>query len=113
MAPGGHFGFEPTGEFVEFECDVLLLALGFTGPRLDDTWAELGLERTARGNVAATRFATNLPGVYTAGDAMRGASLVVWAISDGREAARAIDADLRSSESRLPTRGDDQPFGGR
>ena len=109
----GAFAFLPTGEVVTFDCDILLLALGFVGPNLETAWPELGLDQTARGTVAADEFSTNVPGIYTAGDAMRGASLVVWAISDGREAARAIDADLRAGQSHLPSRGDDQPFGGR
>jgi glutamate synthase (NADPH) small chain len=55
---------------------------------------------------------TNVDGVYSAGDAMRGASLIVWAIMDGREAARSIDAHLRGGRSALPTRGRDHHFGG-
>ena len=65
----------------------------------------------AGGRVDA-RFATSAEGVYSAGDACRGASLIVWAISDGREAARALDAYL-VGETHLPTRGAHQPFGGR
>ena len=58
-------------------------------------------------------LATSAPGVYAAGDAARGASLIVWAISEGREAARAIDARLRAGPAALPTRGRDSAFGGR
>ncbi len=93
-------------------CDLLLLAMGFTGPVADGLHDELGVELTPRGTIATdARFATSAPRVYAAGDAYRGASLIVWAISDGREAARAIDADLRDGTSRLPTRGADRPFG--
>jgi glutamate synthase (NADPH/NADH) small chain len=55
-----------------------------------------------------------VPGVYSAGDSSRGASLIVWAIADGQEAAREIDLELRnSSEAHLPTKGRDTPYGGR
>lgn len=105
--------FKATGEMVEFDCDLLLLSLGFLGPVADGLSKELSITLTARGAINAHKFATNVDGIYVAGDAMRGASLVVWAISDGREAARAIDTDLSGHRSKLPTRGIDQPFGGR
>jgi glutamate synthase (NADPH/NADH) small chain len=96
------------------EVDLLVLAMGFLGPETKPLQAQLGVELDARGNVKVDRqFATNVPGVYAAGDASRGASLIVWAISDGREAARAVDAYLSRRPSRLPTRGRDLPFGGR
>jgi glutamate synthase (NADPH/NADH) small chain len=57
---------------------------------------QLGVELDARGNVAATDYATSVPGVFAAGDARRGQSLIVWAISEGRQAARACDAYLQS-----------------
>ena len=67
-----------------------------------------------RGNVAVDgTFKTSVDGVFCAGDAQRGASLIVWAISDGREAARSVDAYLQKDRSQLPTRGVDRPFGGR
>ena len=67
-----------------------------------------------RGNVKIDgRFETSVPGVYCAGDAARGASLVVHAISDGREAARQVDTFLSAGSSMLPTRGRDCSFGGR
>jgi glutamate synthase (NADPH/NADH) small chain len=98
----------------EIPCDLLLLAMGFTGPETDPLAAQLGVPLDARGNVEADRrFATAVAGVYAAGDARRGQSLVVWAISEGREAARVIDADLRGELPVLPTRGVDAPFGGR
>ena len=69
--------------------ELVLLAMGFTGPEaplLDG----LGVERDARGNVAATHFATSRPGVFAAGDARRGQSLIVWAIDEGRRCAEAV-----------------------
>jgi glutamate synthase (NADPH/NADH) small chain len=84
------------------EADLVLLAMGFLGPEayLADA---LDLERDQRGNYRAQhgRFATNIPGVFAAGDCRRGQSLVVWAINEGRGAARAIDEFLTGS-SRLP-----------
>jgi glutamate synthase (NADPH) small chain len=84
------------GERVELACDLVLLAMGFTGAEP----ASLGAAVPTRRDGAD--FATNLPGVYVCGDARRGASLVVWAIWEGREAARAIDRDLMG-DSGLPT----------
>lgn len=104
--------FSPVeGTEVRLECDLLHLALGFVVVAAPSLASELGVALTDRGDVAVDEaFRTNVDGVYAAGDAMRGASLVVWAISDGREAARVIDADLSGGRSRLPTRGDDRPF---
>lgn len=95
--------------------DLLILALGFTGPALGGLVDQLGVALDARGNVAVDpgTFASNVPGVFAAGDAVRGASLVVWALAQGREAARGIDAWLRGGPSGLATRGVDRPFGGR
>ncbi len=73
--------------------DLVLLAMGFLGPEpplLD----ALGVERDARGNVATESYATSCPGVFAAGDARRGQSLVVWAIEEGRRCAAAVDAAL-------------------
>lgn len=83
-------------ERVEIACDLVLLAMGFTGA----DGASMGAAVPRRRDGAD--FATNLPGVYVCGDARRGASLVVWAIWEGREAARAIDRDLMG-DSALPT----------
>jgi glutamate synthase (NADPH/NADH) small chain len=89
--------FEETGEPpVDLRCDLVLLAMGFVGPERDGLVTDLELARDARGNVitdAAGR--TNVDGVFAAGDASRGQSLVVWAIADGRRVARGIDAFLR------------------
>ncbi len=96
------------------EVDLLLLALGFTGPETASLSSQLGVALDSRGNVKVDGgFATNVSGVFCAGDAVRGASLIVWAISDGREAARHVDSFLTGQPSGLPTRGRDTPFGGR
>ena len=93
-------------------CDALILALGFTGPDTAQLTAQLGVALDARGNVATdARGATSVPGVYCAGDAHRGASLIVWAIAEGREVARAIDTELRGGASVVPARGQDRAFG--
>lgn len=110
---GGRTSLKDTGDDVELDCDLLLLAMGYTGPLADDIKEQLGVELTGRGTIAGDeKFRTNIENVYVAGDAYRGASLIVWAISDGREAARAADADMMGNE-RLPTRGLHQPYGGR
>ena len=82
------------GSELRIPCDVLILALGFTGPDARPLVDQLGIRLDARGNVEG-QYATNVPGVFVAGDARRGASLVVWAIAEGRECARAVDARLR------------------
>ncbi|MEU8969751.1 glutamate synthase subunit beta [Streptomyces monashensis] len=83
--------------------DLVLLALGFTGPDQEDGMiAQLGLALTPRGTIARDDgFATNVPGVFAAGDAARGQSLIVWAIAEGRAVAAAVDHYLTGS-SRLP-----------
>jgi glutamate synthase (NADPH/NADH) small chain len=94
------------------EVDLLILAMGFTGPVTTSLQEELGVKLTPRGAVQVdARFATSVDGVFCAGDANRGASLIVWAISDGREVAKTVDAWLSGSASALPTRGRDASFG--
>ncbi|HVZ23750.1 MAG TPA: glutamate synthase subunit beta [Vicinamibacterales bacterium] len=91
----------PGSEF-DIAADLVLLAMGFTGPEPGPLTSELGVALTARGNVARdARWMTNVPGVFTAGDMQRGQSLIVWAIAEGRSAARAMDAYLMG-ESQLP-----------
>jgi glutamate synthase (NADPH) small chain len=94
----------PGSEFA-IPADLVLLAMGFVHPVQRGLVTELGVKLDARGNVAAdTRgFATSEPGVFAAGDCRRGQSLVVWALWEGREAARAVDAYLMG-ESRLQSR---------
>jgi len=85
-------------------CDLALLALGFTGP--ESTLSEqLGIETDFRSNYKATEYQTNVPNIFTAGDMRRGQSLIVWAISEGREAAKKVDEYLMGS-SNLPTKGE-------
>ena len=95
------FTVVPDSEF-EIECDLVLLALGFGGP--EDTPAkQLGVTLDGRGNFEAEfgKYATNVPGVFASGDCRRGQSLVVWAIAEGREAARECDRHLMG-RTRLP-----------
>lgn len=75
-------------------CDVVFVAAGFLHPQKEGIIDQLGIELDNRGNVATQNYQTNLPHVFAAGDMRRGQSLVVWAISEGREAARAIDKYL-------------------
>ena len=83
-------------------CDLALLAMGFTGPQRGGLLDALGVEYDTRGNVARTReWATNVPGVFVAGDMGRGQSLIVWAIAEGRACAAAVDEYL-SGETALP-----------
>jgi glutamate synthase (NADPH/NADH) small chain len=100
---GGRPTFEriPGTERV-WSAQLVLLAMGFLGPedRLPD---QLGLERDPRSNIKAetSDYATSMPGIFAAGDVRRGQSLVVWAIREGREAARECDRFLMGS-TRLP-----------
>jgi glutamate synthase (NADPH) small chain len=93
---------EAAGSEFELECDLVLLALGFLGPEPDGLVAELGLKLDQRGNIACDNYQASVPGVFAAGDSRRGQSLVVWAIWEGRECARAVDKYLMG-ESFLPT----------
>lgn len=86
---------EIPGSEETFEADLVLLAMGFVGPE-DTLAARLGLERDARSNFKAAYgdYATDVEGVFAAGDCRRGQSLVVWGIAEGRGAARAVDTYL-------------------
>ena len=101
--PDGRPAFEPVpGSSFELPCELVLLALGFTGPERTGVVADLGLELDQRGNVAADRtWATSVPGVFVCGDMTRGQSLIVWAIAEGRSAAAAADRYLMG-ETALP-----------
>ncbi len=78
------------------DADLVLLALGFTGPVRSGMIEQLGVALDARGNIATgADFQTSIPGIFSAGDMRRGQSLVVWAIAEGRRAAAAVDAHLR------------------
>ncbi|MBA3457335.1 MAG: glutamate synthase subunit beta [Deltaproteobacteria bacterium] len=96
---------------IRLEVDTLILALGFLGPSTAPIVDQLGVTLDPRGNIAVDgRYATSVPGVYCAGDAHRGASLIVWAIAEARELARHLDAELRNGPAWLPALGQDQPF---
>ena len=87
----------------ELQADLVLLALGFIGPEKKAWLDQLGVALDARGNIARTdEYATNIPGVFVAGDMGRGQSLIVWAIAEGRACAAAVDQRLMGS-STLPT----------
>lgn len=89
-----------------WDCDLVLLALGFTGP--ETTLIEqLGLETDFRTNIKAstTNYMTNVRGIFTAGDMRRGQSLIVWAISEGRQAAHHVDSYLMG-QTNLPLKDD-------
>lgn len=91
----------PGSEFSE-PVDLLLLAMGFLGPEKGGLLEQLGVQLTERGNVwADENKMTSVPGVFTAGDMTRGQSLIVWAIAEGRAAARGIDQYLMG-ETLLP-----------
>lgn len=78
----------------EIPCELALIAAGFLHPETNGIVDQLGIELDGRGNVAAQNYQTSKRNVFAAGDMRRGQSLVVWAISEGREAARAIDEYL-------------------
>jgi glutamate synthase (NADPH/NADH) small chain len=95
--------FEPlSGTEFTMDAELVLLAMGFTGPVRNGMIDQFGVKLDPRGNVAADEnYMTSVPGVFTAGDMRRGQSLVVWAIAEGRKAARGVDQYLMG-ESSLP-----------
>jgi glutamate synthase (NADPH) small chain len=99
----GRVQFVPfEGSEFEIRADLVLLAMGFVGVEKSALLRDLGVTITDRGNVGRdASWMTNVPGVFTAGDMQRGQSLIVWAIAEGRSAARAVDAYLMG-ESQLP-----------
>ncbi len=87
----------PGSEF-DVEADLVLLAMGFSGPRKSRLLVDLGVELDARGAIATDlAHRTSVPGVFAAGDARRGASLIVWAIREGRDAAESINSWLATN----------------
>jgi glutamate synthase (NADPH/NADH) small chain len=87
----------------EIPAQLVLLAMGFTGPRREGLVEQLGLDLDERGNVArSASYASSTDGVFVAGDAGRGQSLIVWAIAEGRAAAAAVDRYLTGGTS-LPS----------
>ena len=88
-----------------YDADLVLLAIGYEGPERESLLDPMGVALDDRGRVdTGADYATDTPGIFSAGDATRGASLVVWAIADGRECAREVDRYLMG-ETTLPTRG--------
>jgi glutamate synthase (NADPH/NADH) small chain len=90
---------EVAGSEREIPCELALLAMGFVHPQHDGLLKQLDVDLDERGNVKATEqsYQTNIPKIFTAGDMRRGQSLVVWAISEGRECARKVDEYLMGS----------------
>lgn len=92
---GGRPGFvEVEGTEQELPCELVLLAIGFLGPQQNGLLRDLNLEFDERGNVKCKDYQTSDEKIFAAGDSRRGQSLVVWAISEGREAARKVDEYL-------------------
>jgi len=91
--------FEPIpGTEFTLDADLVLLAMGFTGPVRNGMLEQFGVVVDPRGNVATDdQYATSVPGVFAAGDMRRGQSLVVWAIAEGRKAAASVDTYLKNA----------------
>ncbi len=97
---------EIAGSEFTLQADLVLLAMGFLGPQKEGLLEQLGVEFDPRGNVKTDAAKqTSVPKVFAAGDMRRGQSLVVWAIAEGREAARSVDAFLLQRESCLEVPG--------
>jgi len=113
---GGRMKFVPVpGSEEIWEADLVFFALGFTGPEKGSLLEQLGVQLDGRGNVVSdVSRATNVPGVFVAGDMTRGQSLIVWAIAEGRQAAAGADHYLMGS-TELPCPldhgNDERPFG--
>jgi glutamate synthase (NADPH/NADH) small chain len=84
-----------TGDEFVLETDLVLLAMGFTGPVRSGLLSETGVKLDGRGNIECSDYATSVPGILAAGDARRRQSLVVWAITEGRKAAEAVGRYLQ------------------
>jgi glutamate synthase (NADPH/NADH) small chain len=100
---GGRLDFRPVpGSEFTLDCELVLLAMGFVGAETPGMLADLGVKLTERGNVwRDANWMTSVPGVFTCGDMQRGQSLIVWAIAEGRSAARGVDLHLMGT-SELP-----------
>ena len=101
---------EVAGSEREIPAELVLLAMGFVYPQREGLLDQLGVELDERGNVKASdkSYQTNIQKIFTAGDMRRGQSLVVWAISEGRECARRVDEYLTGKSSVLESK--DQNF---
>ncbi len=99
ISADGRFNLEELADSeFEIEADLVLLAMGFLGPHKEGMLSQLGVDLNTRGNVVSdSSKMTNVDGVFVAGDMARGQSLIVWAIHEGREAARGIDKYLMGS----------------
>lgn len=98
----GKFNEMPNTEKI-YPCDLALIAIGFAHTEKEGLLSQLNISLDINGNVKASNYKTNIENVFTAGDMRRGQSLVVWAIQEGREAARALDKSL-SGKSSLASR---------
>jgi glutamate synthase (NADPH/NADH) small chain len=96
VVENGRMSFKPvSGSEFELQAELVLLAMGFVGPEKNGMLTELGVKMTERGTVwRDANWMTSVPGVFTAGDMQRGQSLIVWAIAEGRSAARGVDIYL-------------------
>ncbi|MCK5209430.1 MAG: glutamate synthase subunit beta [Cyclobacteriaceae bacterium] len=108
-------GYSGKPEFKEIKgterdlpCDLALLAIGFVHGETDIIREKTDIELDARGNISTNNYRTNIENVFAAGDMRRGQSLVVWAITEGREAAREVDKYLMKEESLLEARDESQ-----
>jgi glutamate synthase (NADPH/NADH) small chain len=99
VSDNGRVTFESVpGSAFEMPADLVLLAMGFTGPQRSPLLADFDVRLTDRGTVwRDNRWMTSVPGVFTAGDMQRGQSLIVWAIAGGRQAAASIDEYLAAT----------------
>ena len=99
VGPPPKFEPQPGTEFT-LEAELVLLALGFSGPVRQGMIEQFGVDLDARGNIATNgKYMTSVPGVFAAGDMRRGQSLVVWAIAEGRSTAHTVDAYLKDAAS--------------
>ncbi len=100
---GGQGFAEVEGTEREIPAQLVLLAMGFLGPETSGVVEQLGVELDERSNIKRDKaFMSSVPGVFVAGDAGRGQSLIVWAIAEGRSAAAGVDAYLTTGTSALP-----------
>jgi len=107
---GGRFPKPGTEHIIP--ADLVLLSLGYTGPDLSELQTQIGVGPDGRGNLKRSDdYATSVPGVFVAGDAGRGASLIVWAIAEGRAVAAEVDRFLQGdTDLPAPVRAFDQPI---
>jgi glutamate synthase (NADPH/NADH) small chain len=101
VGPAPDFAPVPGSELT-LDADLVLLAMGFTGPAKSGPIEQLGLALDSRGNVATdSNYMSSVPGVFAAGDMRRGQSLIVWAIAEGRKAAAGVDSWLNKTQTTL------------